>query len=80
MLRFFRDLSESRSELLHRSGFDLVPLHPGEWGSGLLTEVIAPQRDPRFQLQLILFKLLLITARFQKKKTDLKTQSISTPL
>ena len=24
-----------------------------EWGSGLLTEVIAPQRDPRLQLQLI---------------------------
>ena len=22
-----------------------------EWGSGLLTEVIAPQRDPRIQLQ-----------------------------
>ena len=31
----------------------LVPLRPGEWGSGLLTEVIDPQRDPRLQLQLI---------------------------
>ena len=27
-------------------------LVPPEWGSGLLTEVIAPQRDPRLQLQL----------------------------
>jgi hypothetical protein len=69
MLRFFRDLSESRSELLHRSRFDrsgtpcsppsrrhgrhLVPFRPGEWGSGLLTEVIVPQRDPRFRLQLV---------------------------
>jgi hypothetical protein len=26
----------------------LVPPHlPGEWGSGLLTEVIAPQQDPK---------------------------------
>ena len=31
----------------------LVPSRPGEWGSGLLTKVIAPQRDPRLQLQLI---------------------------
>ena len=31
----------------------LVPSRPGEWGSGLFTGVIAPQRDPRLQIQLI---------------------------
>ncbi len=31
----------------------LFPSRPGEWGSGLLTGVIAPQRDPRLQVQLI---------------------------
>ena len=44
----------------------LVPLlRPGKWGaSGLLTEVIAPQRDPLLQLQLIaaLFHKLLLSS------------------